>query len=88
MALNQLREAYDSYQNAVTGGHLYPTYWISIAILHYRVRQPRDCLDYLGRALRVYPFDQRTWMNLGILVCHCPPLTIEVYYKGGSTTSR
>ncbi|KAK4160655.1 hypothetical protein QBC43DRAFT_325015 [Cladorrhinum sp. PSN259] len=68
MALRQFPKAYESYEKVmVDTDPRCHEYWISIAILYYRIFQHRDSLDALAKAIRLYPFDPRTWMNLGIL---------------------
>jgi tetratricopeptide (TPR) repeat protein len=47
-----------------------PSFWISISILFFTIKQYRDSLDALATSLRLNPFHYEAWYNLGVLVSY------------------
>ena len=71
MAQKDHTKAYESYQQAVykDGGN--PIFWCSIGVLYYQIGQFRDALDAYTRAIRINPYMNEVWLNLGILYESC-----------------
>ena len=44
------------------------TTWITIGVLYYGIKQYRDSLDSLARAIRINPYIREPWYNLFVLV--------------------
>ncbi|KAG8162951.1 hypothetical protein KVR01_007429 [Diaporthe batatas] len=61
-------QAFGNYKKAVETRRLVSSYWLSIAVLYYVVKQYRDSLDSLSRAARLNPMAWEVWYNLGVLV--------------------
>jgi tetratricopeptide (TPR) repeat protein len=62
------QNGYEAYQEAVyCNPHCAPL-WTSIGILFFQVNQARDCLGCFSRSIRLHPYDDLVWRNLGVLV--------------------
>ncbi|KAK5102265.1 glucose repression mediator protein [Exophiala xenobiotica] len=65
------REAHGAFQQAVYSEPSASVYWLSIAILFFRINQYRDSFDAMDRSVRLNPFAAITWLNLDILYARC-----------------
>ena len=68
MELNKKTQAYTAYQSAVYIDSRCPTFWLSVGLLYYRVKQYSDCLEAFSHAIRLNPYVPLVWRNLGVLV--------------------
>lgn len=64
-------EAFHAYQQAIVRDSNNAAIWNSIGILYLRMRQHRDALDALSRALQHAAQAPEIWWNLGILYEAC-----------------
>ena len=68
MGKNQYAKAYDTYQQLLSLNSLCPTYWLSVAIMYFHVKQLGDCLSALKHVIHLNPYDANHWYNLAVLV--------------------
>ncbi|KAI1278305.1 hypothetical protein F5Y07DRAFT_361388 [Xylaria sp. FL0933] len=67
LLLGNMRGAHEALQQAVYREERHPNLWITIANMYYWVKQYRDALDALLRAIRLNPYLYAPWYNLGVL---------------------
>ena len=68
MDLGEYKQAYTAYQEAVNIDGRCPTIWLSVGFFYYQINQYRDCLEAIGRGIRLNPCEPLVWRNLGVLV--------------------
>ncbi|KAG8685200.1 Lysine-specific demethylase 6A [Ceratobasidium sp. 423] len=66
-----MKDAYESYQQAVYCDGRNPTFWCSIGVLYYNINQFRNALDAYSRAIRINPYISGVWFDLGSLYESC-----------------
>ncbi|EWZ30262.1 hypothetical protein FOZG_16427 [Fusarium oxysporum Fo47] len=69
--LQDYKRAHECLQSAVYIEPHCPSFWITTAILYFRIDQYRDSFDYLARALRLNVHLFEPWYNLGVLYDLC-----------------
>ncbi|TVY64402.1 General transcriptional corepressor trfA [Fusarium oxysporum f. sp. cubense] len=69
--LQDYKRAHECLQSTVYIEPHCPSFWITTAILYFRIDQYRDSFDYLARALRLNVHLFEPWYNLGVLYDLC-----------------
>ncbi|KAJ0153818.1 Virginiamycin B lyase [Fusarium oxysporum f. sp. albedinis] len=69
--LQDYKRAHECLQSAIHIEPNCPSFWITTAILYFRINQYRDSLDSLARAFRLNIHLFEPWYNLGVLYDFC-----------------
>ncbi|TXB99616.1 hypothetical protein FocTR4_00013632 [Fusarium oxysporum f. sp. cubense] len=69
--LQDYKRAHECLQSGIYIEPNCPSFWITTAILYFRINQYRDSLDCLARALRLNYHLFEPWYNLGVFYDFC-----------------
>jgi tetratricopeptide (TPR) repeat protein len=71
MVQQKYNKAYEAYHEAVIRDGGNPSFWCSIGVLYYQIKQYHDALNAYTRAISLNPYISEIWYDLGTLYEAC-----------------